>query len=52
MSTTLESDPTVGGRVLPHVGTATAERLGFSDPERALWGDPLPDLLGADQAGR
>ncbi|ASR55787.1 phosphotransferase family protein [Cellulomonas sp. PSBB021] len=29
----------------------TGELLGVIDPERALWGDPLLDLLGADQAG-
>lgn len=33
------------------VDPGTGELLGVIDPERGLWGDPLLDLLGADQAG-
>ena len=33
------------------VDPESGELVGVIDPERALWGDPLLDLLGADQAG-
>lgn len=33
------------------VDPATGELVGIIDPERAVWGDPLLELLGADQAG-
>lgn len=33
------------------VDPGTGALTGVIDPERALWGDPLLDLLGADQAG-
>lgn len=31
---------------------ATGELVGVIDPERAVWGDPLLELVGADQLGR
>lgn len=34
------------------VDPATLELTGVIDPERALWGDPLLELVGADQLGR
>ncbi|UJP40322.1 phosphotransferase family protein [Cellulomonas palmilytica] len=34
------------------VDPGTGELVGVIDPERGLWGDPLLDLLGADQSGR
>jgi aminoglycoside phosphotransferase (APT) family kinase protein len=33
------------------VDPATGELVGVIDPERALWGDPLLELVAADQAG-
>lgn len=34
------------------VDETTGELIGVIDPERALWGDPFLDLVGADQGGR
>lgn len=34
------------------VDTGTSALTGVIDPERALWGDPLVELVGADQMGR
>ena len=34
------------------VDPATGELTGVIDPERAVWGDPLLELAGADQDGR
>jgi len=34
------------------VDPATGELTGVIDPERAVWGDPLLDLVGADHMGR
>jgi aminoglycoside phosphotransferase (APT) family kinase protein len=34
------------------VDPATGEVVGIIDPERAIWGDPLADLVGIDPMGR